>query len=396
MDEAAERRLLIVAGEASGDVHGARLVNALRARLAAPLRVRGVAGPALAAAGVEAVVDMHDLAVVGFSEVVARLPRVWRALRRVRAEAASFRPHAAVLVDSPGFNFRVGPALARAGVPVFYYVAPQVWAWHAERARAMSRWVSRLAVVFPFEEPLFRAAGVAATFVGHPLLDALEPEAAEAEFRRELGLEARGRILGLLPGSRRQELKAHVPVLLAAGARLARGRADVTPVLPMAPGHEPAELERLGLGRLRHGSGGGLELESAAGSARVVCGRTRCVQRWATACAVASGTATLETALFGTPLVVVYRTGFVNYHIARRVIRLERIGLPNIVAGAPVAPELLQDALTPERLAAEIAPWLDDPPARAAAAARLAVVRERLGVPGASARAAALLAELLA
>lgn len=373
-----DRRFLIVAGEASGDAHAAKLLAALRAL--GPCRARGVAGPALLAAGAERVVPMEDLAVIGFSGVVARLPRIWSAYRRLLEAARELRPHAAILVDSPGFNFRIGPALHHLGIPVFYYIAPQVWAWHPERAVEMARWVQRLAVIFPFEEPLFRAAGVEARFVGHPLLEGLEPEVDEAAFRAAAGAAPGAPVLGLLPGSRPQELRAHAPVMAAAARRLRERRADLCVALALAPGLEPRAWH------LRR------ELEGV----RLVTGRTRAVERFSTCCAVASGTATLETALFGTPEVVVYRTGWLNYQIARRVVTLERIGLPNIVAGEAVAPELLQGSLTAERLAESLAPWLDDPEARERQRGRLAVVRARLGGPGAARRAAEWLWEMVA
>jgi len=367
-----ERRFLIVVGEASGDRHAARMVGALRALGAC--RVRGVAGPSLAAAGVEAVAPLDDLAVIGFTGVLARLPRIWSVYRRLLREAASFRPQAAVLVDSPGFNFRLGPALRRRGIPVFYYIAPQVWAWHPERAAQMARWVDRLAVVFPFEEPLFRKAGVEARFVGHPLLEDLEPEVDEGWFRRELGMPAgAGRLLGLLPGSRRGELRAHAPVLIEAARRLRGTRPDLTVALALAPGLEPDRATRAAL---------------AAAGVHAVRHRTRALEAWADACVVASGTATLETALFGTPLAIVYRTGWLNYAIARRLVTLTHIGLPNIVAGSEVAPELIQDRLTAPRLAELLGGWLDDPGALAARRAGLARVRERLGEQGAARRTA--------
>ncbi len=203
---ARERRLLVVAGEPSGDAHAARLVRAMRER--GPVRVRAVAGPELRAAGAETVVPQEELAVIGFSGVLARLPALLRARRALLAELETFRPDLVLLVDYPGFNLRIGPEMKRRGARVLYYIAPQVWAWHAERAREMAGWVDRLAVVFPFEEPLFRAAGVATTFVGHPLLDELSPERDEAGFRAELGVPAGARLVGLLPGSRGGELAA--------------------------------------------------------------------------------------------------------------------------------------------------------------------------------------------
>src|SRR6185436_3251967 len=193
-----ERRLLVVAGEPSGDAHAGRLVRALKRT--GRWRMRGVAGPAMRASGVEPVIRQEDLAVIGFSGILAKLPALLRARGRLLAEVSSFRPDVVVLVDYPGFNLRLGPELKRRGARVLYYIAPQVWAWHAERARQMARWVDRLAVVFPFEEALFRDAGVSATFVGYPLLDDLATETDEAAFRAELSLPAGARILGLLPG----------------------------------------------------------------------------------------------------------------------------------------------------------------------------------------------------
>jgi lipid-A-disaccharide synthase len=375
--ESPERRFLIVAGEASGDLHAARLVAALRA--SGRCVVRGVTGPELEAAGAERIESIDALSVIGFSAVLPRLPRIWRTYRRLLEEFERFRPHACILVDSPGFQFRIGPALKRRGARILYYIAPQVWAWHASRAAQMAKWVDRLAVVFPFEERLFRDAGVDARFVGHPLLDDLAPEVPEAQFRAELGIGAQARLLGLLPGSRPQEVRNHLEIMRAAARSLAASRPDLVSVVALS-GNERV----------------GTNVEDAAGvpGLRVVRGRTRAVQAYATACAVASGTATLETALFGTPLAIVYRVGALNYAIARRVIRLNRIGLPNIVAGTDVAPELLQDEFTAPKLAATLAPWLDSPGEHARARARLAVVRERLGGPGASAHAAALAIEL--
>jgi lipid-A-disaccharide synthase len=387
---AIERRFLIVAGEVSGDAHAARMIRCLEAY--GPCRVRGVTGPALAAAGAERVADMSDLALLGFSGLVGRLPRIWRAYRRLLAEVERFRPDAAILVDSPGFNLRLGPALKRRGVPVFYYIAPQVWAWHPGRAQAMSRWVDRLAVVFPFEEPIFREAGVSVSFVGHPLLDDLEPEVDRAGLWAKLKLGASDRVLAILPGSRAQEIRHHLPVMLEAALRLSRDRPDLATVLPLAPGIELEELERTR--DARNGKRSGEDLQASL-RLHVLRGGTHAVQAFATACAVASGTATLETALFGTPLVAVYRVGRVNYAIAKRLVRLRHLALPNIVAGHEVVPELIQGSLTAARLAAALAPLLDDPAAHRAARGRLAEVRERLGEPGASRRAAELLAEMV-
>jgi len=371
------RRVLIVAGEPSGDLHAAGLVRALRGL--GPAEVRGIAGPRMRAEGVGAIVRQEALAVIGFSGILARLPALFAARDRVLAEARSFRPHAVVLVDYPGFNLRLGPLLHRAGARVFYYIGPQVWAWHPERAAEMARWVDRLAVVFPFEEPLFRDAGVNTTFVGHPLLDELEPETDEATLRAEIGAAPDSPLVGLLPGSRAGELAKHGARMLEAARLVRAAHPGAVPVLALAEG--------LALDRLPR---------AALAGVAVVRGRTRSVQAYATCCAVASGTATLETALFGTPLVVVYRVGRLNYAIARRLVSLTHIGLPNIVAGEEVAPELVQDAFTPQALARHLSGWLADPAARATSHARLGVVRAKLGGPGASARTARALWETMA
>ena len=207
-EPARQRRLLVVAGEASGDAHAARLVRALR--MLGDVQVRAVAGPQLRAAGAETVVPQEDLAVIGFSGIVAKLPLLFQTRDRLLEEYERFRPDAVVLVDYPGFNLRLGPLLKRRGARIFYYIAPQVWAWHAERARAMASWVDRLAVVFPFEEPLFREAGVAATFVGHPLLDRAQNLPDRAGARSLLGFSDHERVLALFPGSREQEIARHL------------------------------------------------------------------------------------------------------------------------------------------------------------------------------------------
>jgi len=227
--------------------------------------------------------------------------------------------------------------------------------------------------VFRFEEPIFRAAGVPVTFVGHPLLDDLAPEVDEPALRAELGLAAGQPLLGLLPGSRAQEVARMLPPLTAAALELQRSRPALATVVAAAPALADDALSAA----------------ARAGGIRLLRGRTHAVQAFARACAVSSGTATLETALFGTPLAIVYRTGRINYAIASRVVKLRRIGLPNIVAQADVAPELIQDALTPAALASLLAPLLDDDALRARAAAALAAVRANLGDAGASRRAAA-------
>ncbi len=371
------RRLLIVAGEPSGDHHAASLVRALGAL--GPLEVRGIGGPRLEAAGARILVPQDRLSVIGFSGILSRLPDLLRAKDSLLRAVDEWRPDAALLVDYPGFNLRLGPMLHRKGTRVLYYIAPQVWAWHPQRARAMASWVAKLAVVFPFEEAIFREAGVSTAFVGHPLLDDLTPEIDERALRLEVGAGLEDPIVGLLPGSRTGEIARLARPMLEAAQRLRRRIPNVRPVVALAEGRA-LEGVRASL------------LEGVT----VLEGRTRSIQAHASVCAVASGTATLETALFGTPLVIVYRLGWLNAEIARRVLTLPRIGLPNIIAEREVAPELLQRDLTPEALAERLSRVIEDGAEAARQREGLKVVRERLGGPGAAARAAAVFHEAMA
>ena len=369
MGDERQRRFLIVVGESSGDHHGARLARALFARYPdGAVRIRGVAGPAMRTAGVEPILEQESLAVMGFSEVIAHLPTLLKARRTIVEEFDRFQPDVVVLVDYPGFNLRLGPQLKKRGATVFYYIAPQVWAWHEERAEQMAKWVDELAVVFPFEEEIFTKAGVKTHFVGHPLLDDLAPEVDEATWRRELQIADDAPVLGVLPGSRKQEFERLIRPMLETVALVRQRVPDVEIVLPLAPGLASRRIDAPGV--------------------RVVTDRTHATQCHAQACIVASGTATLETALFATPLAIVYRLGALNFAIARRLVKLQRIGLPNIVCNAEVAPEFVQHLFEPQPVADAVVPWLEDESRRAAQSAGLACVRERLGGPGASERAA--------
>jgi lipid-A-disaccharide synthase len=376
-------RIVMVAGEPSGDRHGALLARALKATPGlAGLALEGIAGPAMRAAGVRPLARMEDVAVVGFAEVLGHLPALLAARRAIDAALAAPGARLFLPIDFPGFNLPLAKRARRHGVPVLQYVAPQVWAWGRGRLAALRRDVDRLAVILPFEEAWFREHGVAATFVGHPLLDGLEPERDRARFARETDLDAAAPWLALLPGSRDQEVARHAGPLLGAFAALRRERPEARAIVAAA---SPAHRARL-------------EAAVPAGErpyVRVVEDGTREALAFARAALVASGTATLECGALGTPLVVLYRMATVSHAIARRVVKLQRFGLVNIVAGEDVAPELLQAEVTPERILAALLPLWDDGAPRAAAQARLGRVRGLLGTPGASARVAALAAALV-
>jgi lipid-A-disaccharide synthase len=371
--------ILLSAGEPSGDLHGARLARALKQRWP-EASLYGLGGPRMAEEGVALLAEPERLAVMGLVEVVKDLPFFLGLLRRVRRELVRRHTDLVIPIDYPGFNLRLARGARRRGVPVLYYIAPQVWAWHRSRMARLARDADRLAVVLPFEEALFREAGARATYVGHPLLDQPATAAPREAFCREHGLDAARPILAVFPGSRRQEVERHLELFAGAVQEVLRARPEVQPVV--ATGAAVPERLYAGLPHPRTTA-------------------SRALLRHARAALVKSGTTTLEAALEATPLVIAYRVQRGTYWLARRLVDVPHIGLVNLVAGRRVAPELVQDAATPARLAAELIPLLDDSPARSAALAGLAEVRARLGAGdglpagGAAERVAALAAELL-
>lgn len=368
-------RLLLVAGEASGDLHGAAFVRALR-RLVPALEVVGIGGAQLQAEGMHVLVDMHGVATMGFVETFGSAGRVIGAYRRIVRSLDEQRPDLVVLIDYPEFNMRVALQAKRRGIPVFYYIAPQVWAWRRGRIAAITQRVDKMGVVFPFEPALYNDGRTVAEFVGHPLLDVVRPTRSREETRARYGVGPTQRMLALLPGSRQKEIRYLVAPLCAAGTQLARE--GWQPILARAPTVSVADLSAA-LG------GGPVPFPVADDD-------TYNVVAAADAAVVASGTATLETALLGCPMVIVYRMAWLTHWLARRLVHLDWIGMPNIILDREVFPELIQDEVTPDAVAAAV---------RTVAAQRddmvsaLATLRSRLGEPGAADRAAALAAALV-
>jgi lipid-A-disaccharide synthase len=371
------RRVMIIAGEPSGDLHGSGVVRELK-RQQPDVEVYGVGGDGMAGAGMELIFHIRDLSFMGFVEILKHLPTI----RKVNAALESLlehrRPDVLVLIDYPGFNLRFSKLAKRRGVKILYYISPQVWAWGKRRVKKMKRLIDKMFVVFPFETEIYQRVGIPVEFVGHPLLEVIAGGGRDVEFREKLGVRGDGKLLGLFPGSRMQEVERIFPVMLEAASvvRSTTGceiGVGVAPTVPLS----------LYDGLLRS------SIESAsADSIHLVSGATYELMRNADLAFVTSGTATLETACFGTPMVVVYRTSFTTYWIGRLLITLKNIALVNIVAGRPVVPELIQRDLTPERLVAEARRILENHSVEARMRSELMQVREKLGTPGASRRVA--------
>ena len=377
-------RIMIIAGEASGEMHGAGVVAALEARRPG-IDIFGVGGDRMAAAGCELVYHIERFSVMGLTEVVRHLPFVRRALRRLDGLLESRRPDVLILIDYPDFNLRLARKARDRGIPVLYYVSPQVWAWRARRIHTIVRLVDCMAVVFPFEVDLYEKAGGKVVFVGHPLLEVLESKQTRADFCAGAGLDPDRPIIGMLPGSRDMEVGSMLPAMAGTLKTVQGQLPGVQGVIGLAPTVSRADLAA-------HLAGKALP-EDARG-VPVVENGTYEVMNHADLLLVTSGTATLESACFGTPLLVLYRMSRLSWWIARRLVSIPDIGLVNVVAGRRIAPEFLQDEVDPKVLSPVVLDLLREPEKRRAMTRELREVRDRLGTPGASSRVADLAREL--
>jgi lipid-A-disaccharide synthase len=376
------KTVLISAGDASGELHAAALVEELRRRHPG-VRVLGLGGPAMEKAGVEVVVPQRELAVGLGVEVLRDLHRIVSAWRRMTRALADAKPDLVVLVDSPDFNLPFAKRAKRAGVPVLYYVSPQVWAWRRGRVRKIAARVDRLAVIFPFEPAVYEGTGLAVDFVGHPLVDRLAPLADRAAARRALGLDPERPLALLLPGSRRNEVRTTLPLQLAAAAALHARDPRVGFLVAVAPSIARRAIDE-GIARSRL---------PALLDLTVIEGRTHEAIRAADVALAKPGTVTLEVALLGTPLVVTTRVNRFTAFLMRRLVRVPSYTMPNLIAGREVVPELLQEDADPARIAEALRALLAGP-AREGQLAALAEVRAALGGGGAAARAAAIAEEM--
>ena len=363
---------MISCGEPSGDLYAGALVAALRRR-EPNLEVFGLGGERLKAAGGELIADFHGLSVTGLTEALAVLPRSFRTLRQLTDAARDRRPQALVVIDYPDFNFRLMRSIKRLGVPVIYYVSPQLWAWRAGRMKTMKRLVDRVLPIFPFEAALYEQAGVDVRFVGHPLIDLVTPDQTREQLLRRLNLDPSKPVMALLPGSRPNELERLAPVMAAAAPQIAAAIPGVQFLVARAPNLSNRLFEGFGIP--------GVTL-------RIVEGRTDDVLHAADTVVTASGTATVQTALHGKPMVVLYKLSPLTYRLGRRMARVDMYAMVNLIAGQRIVRELIQDDCTPEAVATEAVRIATDTGYRERMIEHLAEVCRRLGGSGASDRAA--------
>jgi lipid-A-disaccharide synthase len=367
-------RIMISCGEASGDMYAGALAAELRRR-APDAEIFGFGGPRLQAAGGRLIGDYGPLSVTGLTEAVKVVPRSFAMLRKLVDTARDLRPHVFVAIDFPDFNFRLMAALRRLGIPIVYYVSPQLWAWRPGRMDTMKEYVDRVLVIFPFEETLYRRAGVSVEFVGHPLVDLIRPSQSRAEFQHDRGLDVDAPTVALLPGSRRNELERIVPIVTHALSLINARVPGVQFVVACAP-NIPDPM----FAPLVHAH--------PDGKLVLVRDRTDDVLVASDVVITASGTATVQCALHEKPMVVVYRVSPLTYRLGKPFVQVDTFAMPNLVAGRRIVPELIQDDFTPQRTAEEAVSLLTDATRREEMRAALAQVREQLGTPGATSRAA--------
>jgi lipid-A-disaccharide synthase len=370
--------IFISAGEASGEHYGALLIEELRRRAAAIGRSAsffGMGGQRMADLGLDRIVRSEDMAVMGITEVIGHLPRIYSEFRKLRSSIGARRPEVAVLIDFPDIHFRLAAELNRLKIPVVFFVSPQLWAWKKKRIRLVQRYVDRMLVIFPFEEQFYREHNVHAEFVGHPLAELPLPTVSREEFARESGLDPGKSWIGLLPGSRAKEVRDNLPQMLAA-ARIMTMRAphaaglrkEFEFVLPVAPTLKSSHRRMLGNLVENYGADVPIRL---VGDARAALFHAR-------ASVVASGTATVEAALIGNPFVVVYRVSRITYEIAKRVVKVPYVAMVNLIAGRLVVPELIQKAFTAPNIVRQIEPLLPDGPPRESMKKELARIQNLL------------------
>jgi lipid-A-disaccharide synthase len=353
-------RILISAGEASGEMYGAQLIEALRRRDPS-LEFFGVGGDRMRAAGCDTVVDAKDLAVVGITEILSHLPKIWGLFHELIAEADKRKPDLAVVIDSPAFNWRVARQMRKRGVPVVYYVCPQFWAWRQGRVKLLRKYVDEALVIFPFEEKFYRDRGVNATFVGHPLSDLPRPQISRADYASEHRLDAAKQWITIMPGSRRKELRMNLPGILESVSRLGSRYEFLLPIAPT--------LDR-----------GWIEEQLEDFTVRLV-PETLPALALSRAGIIASGTATVEAALMGLPFVMVYRVTPLTYFLGKHTVKVPHFAMVNLIAGKEVVPELVQQNFTADKVVGHLSQLLADGPVRGTMISELADVKRKMSGP---------------
>jgi lipid-A-disaccharide synthase len=367
--------IFISAGEASGEHYGAMLIEELRNQLSergVQATFVGMGGQRMVEAGLQRVVSSEDMAVMGITEVIRHLPRIYREYRKLKGAVQAHRPDIAILIDFPDIHFRLAEEFHRLDIPVIFFVSPQLWAWKKQRIKLVRKYVHKMLVIFPFEEPFYREHGVEAQFVGHPLADLPQPDISRAQFARESGLNSSRDWIGLLPGSRAKEIGDNLPQMLAAariltlrGPRGAGSRKEFEFIIPLAPTLNTSQRKMLAGLVKHHGDGLPVKLVDDA----------RAALMHSRASVVASGTATVEAALIGNPFVVVYRVSPLTFEIARRVVKVPFVAMANLIAGKMVVPELIQTEFTAANIVRQIEPLLPDGPLRQSMMQELAHIR---------------------
>lgn len=360
---------MIIAGEASGDLHAANLVKEAL-KLDPSLSFFGIGGPRMREAGVDTLVDSSEMAVVGLVEVISHFKVIYSAFSAMKNLLRTTHPDLLILIDYPDFNLRLAKIAKEEKVKVLYYISPQIWAWRVGRVKKIARLVDRMAVVFPFEVPFYEKEAIPVDFVGHPLVDTVLPEMSRPEAQKRFGLEPEKVTLGLFPGSRRQEIRNLFPVILESAGLLKKRFPDLQLILPLASSLQPEDLQPA--------------LQQSGLDVKVIEGSGYDVMQVCDAGIAVSGTVTLEMALLGIPMVIIYKVSPLTYAVGRHLIRVEHIGLCNIVAGERIVRELIQDDVNPETIADEISRIINDHEYVESIKAKLSRVRSSLGTGGSS------------
>ncbi len=380
MGVTSEKKILIIAGEASGDLHGSHLVKELLS-LDPSLQFYGVGGEKMKNEGVELIADSKEMAVVGITEVLLKLKRIYRIYRKLKNSLAANSPSLVILIDYPDFNLRFAREAKKKNIPIVYYISPQVWAWRKGRIKKIGQLIKKMIVIFPFEKKFYEEAKIDVEFVGHPLLDSIRSQFSREEAFQKFSLTFGVTTIGLLPGSRMNEIKRHLPPMIKAISLISKQINPVQFIIPVAPGLDWEEVQNL--------------VGSKRENIRVVENNIYDVMRISDVVIVASGTATIEAAIMGAPMIVVYRVSPLTYLLGKMLIKVKNIGMVNIIAGKTVVPELIQKDVTPEKITSAVVQILENPSKQEEIKKELNSLKEKIGNPGASFRAAQIIISLL-